>query len=246
MASEHHADADLDPGREPSVHLPLLEAETGAPATEAKPSWRGWVHAGTLPVSIAAGIVLIVLAEGTTAKLACALYAICSWLLFGISALYHRFNWSEKTRVALKRFDHANIFLLISGTYAPIALVALPPEKGWPLFAIVWGAALLGICFRVFWIGAPRWLYVALYIALGWAAVAYLGDIAAVNVATVVLIVVGGLFYTAGAVFYALKRPNFWPGHFGFHELFHVFTVLAFLSQWTGILLLCIDPPVFA
>ncbi|KAB1658052.1 hemolysin III family protein [Pseudoclavibacter chungangensis] len=215
-------------------------------AAEARPTWRGWIHAGTLPLAIAAGIVLIVLADGGLAKFAASIFAVCSWLLFGISALYHRFDWSPRTKVALKRFDHANIFLLIAGTYTPISLVALPPDKGWLLFGIVWGAALLGIGFRVFWVTAPRWLYVALYIALGWAAVMYLGDLLRVSVALMVLVIVGGVLYTIGAVFYGLKRPNPWPGRFGFHEIFHVFTVLAFLCQWTGILLICLSPPTFA
>ena len=224
------------------MHLPLLEADSGAPLTEVKPSWRGWVHAGTLPVSIAAGIVLILLAEGTTAKLACALYAVCSWLLFGISALYHRFNWKPKTKQVFRRLDHANIFLLIAGTYTPIALLALPREKGLILLIAVWAGALLGIGFRVFWIGAPRWLYVLLYVALGWAAVMYVVDIAHANIAAMVLVIVGGLLYTVGAVVYGFKRPNPVPGIFGFHEIFHSLTVLAFLCHWTAALLLALDP----
>lgn len=194
-------------------------------------------------MAIACGIVLITLADGVEAKLASALYAVCSWLLFGISALYHRFDWSPKAKLALRRFDHSNIFLLIAGTYSPISLVALPGAKGWILFACVWTVAVLGIGFRIFWTGAPRWLYVALYIALGWAAVMFLVDLFNANAATMVLIVAGGLMYTLGAVVYALKKPNPWPGVFGFHEIFHTFTVLAFLSQWAGILLLCMNPP---
>lgn len=236
------AEADRD---EPTLHLPLLDAELHDQAVEPRPTWRGWIHAGTLPVAIAAGIVLIVLADGARATIAAAVFAVCSWLLFGISALYHRFDWKPSTKVALKRFDHANIFLLIAGTYTPISLVALPPSKGWVLFGVVWGAALLGIAFRVFWIRAPRFLYVALYIALGWGAVMFIGDLLRADVAMMVLVIVGGLFYTVGAVFYALKRPNPWPGAFGFHELFHVCTVLAFLCQWTGILLICLNPPAF-
>lgn len=237
----HDAQDDVDP----SLHLPVLEADGEQPPADRRPTWRGWIHAGTLPIAIAAGIVLIVLADGARATAAAAVFAVCSWLLFGISALYHRFDWKPSTKVALKRFDHANIFLLIAGTYTPISLLALPPAKGWLLFAIVWGATLLGIGFRVFWVGAPRWLYVALYIALGWAAVMFIGDLLHASVALMVLVIVGGLLYTAGAVCYGLKRPNPWPNAFGFHETFHVFTVLAFLCQWTGILILCLDPPAF-
>ena len=143
----------------------------------------------------------------------------------------------------LKRFDHANIFLLIAGTYTPLALLALPPEKGVLLLVLVWSGTVLGIAFRVFWVHAPRWLYVALYILLGWAAVMYIVDLVQANVATMVLIVVGGLAYTVGAVIYALKKPNPVPGVFGFHEIFHTLTVLAFLCHWVAILLIVINPP---
>ncbi|MCS5715292.1 hemolysin III family protein [Herbiconiux sp. CPCC 205716] len=224
-------------------NIPLLDDELEHPAAEKKPSWRGWIHAGTFPVTVIAGIVLISLAEGAPAKWASVVFTLTSMLLFGNSALYHRIDWKPKTKLLFKRIDHANIFLLIAGTYTPIAVLALPPAQGTLLLVIVWSGALLGIGFRVFWIGAPRWLYVILYLALGWAAVAYLGDIFAVNPATMVLVAAGGLAYTVGALAYALKRPNFVPGHFGFHEVFHTLTVVAFLCHWTAILLLAIDPP---
>ena len=222
--------------------LPLLEASAVGAQAEVKPSWRGWIHAGTFPVAIAAGIVLVVLAQGAPAKWACAVFAASSLLLFGNSALYHRFDWKPTTKAVLKRIDHANILLLIAGTYTPLAVLALPTPQTVLLLSIVWGGALLGILFRVFWINAPRWLYVALYLALGWAAVMYLFDLLAANVAMMVLVVIGGLLYTAGAVVYAMKRPNPWPGHFGFHEIFHVCTVLAFLCHWTACLLIALAP----
>ena len=209
---------------------------------EIKPTWRGWIHAGTFPVAIAAGIVLIVLAQGTVAKWAAAVFMITSLLLFGNSALYHRFNWKPRTKSILKRIDHANILLLIAGTYTPLATLALTPEKGTLLLILVWSGALLGILFRVFWINAPRWLYVALYLLLGWAAMMYIVDLVQANVAMMVLVCVGGLLYTGGAVVYALKKPNPWPGRFGFHEIFHVCTVLAFLCHWTACLLISLAP----
>ncbi len=224
--------------------LPLLEAAAVSAQVDLKPTWRGWIHAGTFPVAVAAGIVLIVLAEGAAAKWASAVFMATSVLLFGNSALYHRFNWRPTTKAVLKRIDHANIMLLIAGTYTPIAVLALPPQKGLLLLALVWSGALLGILFRVFWINAPRWLYVALYLLLGWAAVMYLVDLLQASVAMMVLVIVGGLLYTGGAVCYALKKPNPWPGHFGFHEIFHVCTVLAFLCHWTACLLIALDPVV--
>jgi hemolysin III len=225
--------------------LPLLEvaaADDAAAPEEVKPTWRGWLHAGIFPISIVAGIVLVVLAQGPAAKWSSTVFVLTSMLLFGNSALYHRFSWRPSVKLLLKRIDHANIFLLIAGTYTPLAVLALPPAQGNLLLVLVWGGALLGIGFRVFWINAPRWLYVPLYLALGWGAVAYLGDIARGNLATMVLVATGGLFYTVGAIMYAMKRPNPWPGRFGFHELFHLCTVLAFLCHWTGILLIAIDP----
>nr|WP_205828967.1 hemolysin III family protein [Microbacterium sp. B19(2022)] len=211
-------------------------------AVEIRPTWRGWIHAGTFPVAVVAGAILILVADGAAAKWASAVFMVTSMLLFGNSALYHRFDWKPKVKVLLKRIDHANILLLIAGTYTPLAVLALPPEQGVLLLCLVWGGTAIGILFRVFWINAPRWLYVALYLLLGWAAVMYIGDLLAANVAMMVLVIVGGLLYTGGAVVYALKKPNPWPGHFGFHEIFHVCTVLAFLCHWTACLLIALAP----
>jgi hemolysin III len=222
--------------------LPLLDAASMDAQTEIKPTWRGWIHAATFPVALAAGIVLIVLAHGAPAKWSSAVFMITSLLLFGNSALYHRFNWKPKTKAVLKRIDHANILLLIAGTYTPLSVLALPTSQTVTILSIVWGGALLGIVFRVFWINAPRWLYVALYLALGWAAVMYIVPLFQANATMMTLVVIGGLLYTVGAVVYALKRPNPWPGRFGFHEIFHVCTVLAFLCHWTASLLIVLHP----
>ncbi|MBZ4485835.1 hemolysin III family protein [Microbacterium sp. cx-55] len=229
--------------RVPDVpELPLVEEAADAGPDEVKPTWRGWIHAGTFPVAVVAGIVLVVVADGAPAKWAAAVFALSSVLLFGNSALYHRFDWPPRTKLLLKRIDHANILLLIAGTYTPLAVLALPPSKSVLLLSLVWGGAALGILFRVFWVNAPRLLYVALYLLLGWAAVMYMPDLFAANVVMMVLVIVGGLLYTFGAVVYAIKRPNPWPGVFGFHEIFHVCTVLAFLCHWTGSLLICLQP----
>ena len=230
------------PSNETPVHLPLSEiSETVA---ETKPTWRGWIHTGILPLVIAGGIVLLVVADGFVAKVAAAVFFAGSVLLFGTSAIYHRLNWGPKAKLALKRFDHANIFLLIAGSYTPVTLLALPQEKGLLLIIAIWTVALLGIGFRVFWIGAPRWLYVVIYIAMGWAAVVYLPELLAANLAMMLLILIGGLLYTLGAVFYAMKKPNPFPGHFGFHEIFHTFTALAFMCHWSAVLLISLSPVV--
>lgn len=235
--------ATNDPAPE---HLPLIEAAGDAiaeAAIEQKPTWRGWIHAASAPLALVLGIVLVVLADGTIATITCAVFAVSSLLLFGVSAVYHRFRWRERTRVLLKRFDHANIFLLIAGSYTPIAMLTLPSPTDWILLSVIWGGALLGIAFRMFWLNAPRWLYVPIYLALGWAAIAFMGQIWAANAWTAILTIAGGLFYSVGAVMYGLKKPNPFPGHFGFHEIFHVCTVLAFACHWTGILLIALHPP---
>ena len=231
------------PPKGPEVpELPLMDAADVDAAVDVKPSWRGWIHAATFPIAIVAGIVLITLAEGSAAKWACAVFMVTSMLLFGNSALYHRFDWGPKTKATLKRIDHANIVLLIAGTYTPIAVLGLPTDQAVLLLSLVWGGAILAILFRVFWIGAPRWLYVAIYLLLGWAAVMYLPQLWQASIPMVILVAIGGLLYTGGAVVYAMKRPNPWPGHFGFHEIFHVCTVLAFLCHWTACLIIAVNP----
>jgi hemolysin III len=232
-----------DEARAPHLpSLPLVDAFEPIPEGEVKPLWRGWIHAGTFPIAIAAGIVLICLADGAAAKWSSAVFMATSLLLFGNSALYHRFHWKPRTKVILKRIDHANIFLLIAGTYTPIAVLALPPSKGILLLALVWVGTILGIAFRVFWITAPRWLYVPLYVILGWGAMMYVVDLLNANAAMMILVLVGGGLYTIGAVIYGLKRPNPVPGVFGFHEIFHTLTVLAVLCHWSAILLIALHP----
>lgn len=242
MTDAEVAAAPAAAGSDEPPHLPLVEEAQDAAHREVRPSWRGWIHAITAPVAVAAGIVLIALAAGAEAKWASAVFALTSLLLFGNSALYHRIDWSPRVKRALKRVDHANIFLLIAGTYTPLSLLALPPSQGLPLLAVVWGGAVPGVAFRVFWIGAPRWSYVVLYLALGWAAVLYFGPLFAANAAAMTLVTVGGVLYSAGAIVYGLKRPNPVPGRFGFHEVFHTCTVLAFLCHWTATLLIALDP----
>lgn len=223
------------------LYLPLSET-VPADALEKKPSWRGWIHTGVLPIVVAGGIILIVLAHGAIPKVAASIFFASSFLLFGNSALYHRFNWRPKVKVTLKRIDHANIFLLIAGSYTPMAMLALPADKGLVLLVAVWIGAVLGISFRIFWINAPRWLYVPLYVLLSWAAMFYVVDFFSFNAVAMSLILIGGLCYTAGAVVYGIKKPNPFPGHFGFHEIFHALTVIAFICHWVAVLQVSMQP----
>nr|WP_245685962.1 hemolysin III family protein [Streptomyces niveus] len=205
---------------------------------------RGWLHMGMFPAVVISGIVLIVLADTTKARVACAIYAVTACLLFGVSGVYHRGNWGPRGEAILRRLDHANIFLIIAGTYTPLSMLLLPDSTGRTLLWAVWGAAVAGIAFRVFWVGAPRWLYTPCYIAMGWAAVFFLPDFMRTGgIVVLVLIIVGGLLYSAGGVIYGLKRPNPSPRWFGFHEVFHSLTLAAFVVHYIGISLVAYQQP---
>jgi hemolysin III len=210
---------------------------------DVKPQLRGWLHLGTVPLVIAAGIVLIALSPTPTTRIGSTVFVTSALVLFGVSALYHRGSWSPRTGSVLRRMDHSNIFLLIAGSYTPFALIFLNGTAEVVLLSVVWSGAVLGVLFRVFWTDAPRWLYTPIYIALGWAAVFFIPQFAAgvsntgvgVGIAALVLVAVGGLLYTLGGVVYGFKRPDPWPLHFGFHEVFHTFTVLAFVTHYVGV-----------
>jgi hemolysin III len=208
-----------------------------------KPKLRGWLHAGTFPVAVAAGIVLVSLAPSNRARISAAIFSVTAALLFGVSAAYHRGRWSPQVTGVLKRLDHANIFLIIAGTYTPFSVLLLPPGPARVLLWVVWSGAILGVVFRVLWVHAPRWLYVPVYVALGWVAVAYLPDFLHGGIAAFVLVVVGGVLYTTGGLIYGLKRPNPSPRWFGFHEVFHALTVAAFVSHYVGLSLVVYSSP---
>lgn len=202
---------------------------------QVKPHLRGWLHLAMVPISIAAAAVLVALAQGSSARTAALVFGLTAVLLFGTSAVYHRGRWTPRVARLLKRWDHANIFLIIAGTYTPFAVLLLPEGQGHLLLVVVWSGALAGVLFRVFWVGAPRWLYTVVYIALGWVAVFFLAPLwQHGGPAIVALIITGGLLYTAGAVVYGLKRPNPSPRWFGFHEVFHACTVAAFAAHWAA------------
>src|SRR5881398_3082016 len=175
----------------------------------AKPRLRGWLHLVTSPLALASGLVLIVLAPTATATAAAAAYAATAVVLFSTSAIYHRGNWSPRVEEWLKRLDHANIFLLIAGTYTPFAVLALRSVTRIAVLATVWSLAVVGALFRVLWVQAPRWLYTPMYIGLGWAAAFVAPQLLhGEGVTAFILMCVGGFSYTAGGVVYALRRPN--------------------------------------
>ncbi len=218
-----------------SVGETVSEAVSDAVAA-VKPRLRGWLHAGTFPLAVVSGLVLVALAPTTAGRVTAAVFTVCAGLLFGTSAVYHRGTWSPRVRILLKRFDHSNIFLIIAGSYTPFAALLLPEGRARTLLVIVWGGAVAGVLFRVFWVGAPRWLYTPVYVALGWVAVVYLPDFLRTGgPAVLTLIIVGGALYTVGALIYGLKRPNPSPRWFGFHELFHACTVAAFVVHYVAV-----------
>jgi hemolysin III len=181
-------------------------------------------------------VVLVVLSPSTQARVATAVFAVTAALLFGVSAVYHRGRWSPRTHGVLKRLDHANIFLIIAGTYTPFTLLLLHRDDARVLLSLVWGGALAGVAFRVLWVGAPRWLYVPVYIALGWAAAFWLPEFrTAGGPAVLALVIAGGVLYSLGGLVYGLKRPDPSPRWFGFHEVFHALTVAAFVAHYVGV-----------
>ncbi len=201
-----------------------------------KPHLRGWLHAGTFPLAAVAGLVLVVLAPTLLARAGAAVFTGTGMLLFGVSAVYHRGTWSPGVARLLRRLDHSNIFLLIAGTYTPFALLLLSGTDRWLLLTAVWSGAVLGVAFRMLWVGAPRWLYTPVYVALGWTALFWIDDFArAGGAATLTLIVVGGALYSCGGLVYALRRPDPSPRWFGFHEIFHSLTVAAYVVHYVGV-----------
>ncbi len=226
-----------------SAMTPVEETPATAPSAvgahlqaAVKPKLRGWLHTVMFPATLFAGVALTALADSPRGRIACAVYTVSACLLFGVSALYHRGNWGPRAAAVLRRLDHANIFLIIAGTYTPLSILLLPSGTARALLGFVWAGALAGIAFRVFWVGAPRWLYLPCYLALGWAAVFFLPDFMRTGgVAVLVCVTLGGLLYSAGGVIYGIKRPNPSPRWFGFHEVFHSFTLAAFIVHYVGI-----------
>jgi hemolysin III len=196
-----------------------------------KPRLRGLLHAYAFFVAVVCGIVLVSLAAarpGLAPMVSCAIYSLTVCGLFGTSALYHRRVWSQRGYQIMRRLDHSMIFLFIAGTYTPFCALLLTQGKAAVLLAIVWTGAIAGVAMKMIWPHAPRWLSAPLYLGLGWVAIAVLPDILhSGGVTALVLLAAGGVAYSVGAIFYALRRPNPWPTVFGHHEFFHACTLVA-------------------
>jgi hemolysin III len=202
-----------------------------------KPRLRGVSHQWAFLCSLVTGTVLIALAPTGEAAAVAAIYASSVAALFGTSALYHRVTWaSQNARRWMRRLDHSMIFLLIAGTYTPFAVLVLEGTLATVILVVVWAGALGGIVLKLVWIDAPKPLVAVIYVVLGWVAVAALPALLdGLGPVSTSLVVAGGLFYTAGAVVYALRRPDPIPSVFGYHEVFHALVIAAAALQYTAI-----------
>lgn len=208
-----------------------------------KPAMRGWIHAVAAPLSLAAGIVLICLAKQPGLKWACAVFMVSSLILFTNSAAYHLGDWNSKVTNVLRRIDHVNIFLLIAGTYTPVAF-ALQPFWRNTIIISMWTCTAIAIIINVIWTTAPRWLYTLVYVIFGIYGLAYMVLFWTSPVAgpvVTILIIAGGVCYIAGAIVYARRSPDPWPRVFGFHEIFHCGTVAGYACHMVAIYMVIVN-----
>ncbi len=201
-----------------------------------KPIMRGYLHLIAFFITLGAGALLMVNSTSAISYTASGIYIFGLLFLFGISSIYHIPHWEPQPRAFMKRMDHSAIFILIAGTFTPLCLLALPHESGKQLLVIIWIAAALGVLQSIFWVKAPKWVTAILYVFMGWFALPYLGELKdSLGADKVLFLVAGGVIYTVGAVFYAIKKPRLNPAIFGYHELFHLFTVIGALCHFIAI-----------
>jgi hemolysin III len=206
------------------------------PAGPIKPKLRGVSHQYAFFVSLGCGVALILAASDGRARLAASIYAVAVSALLGTSALYHRVTWRPSARRWMRRLDHSMIFVLIAGTYTPVALLALKGSLAGTILIVLWAGAVGGMVFKLLWIEAPKWLLAAIYVALGLVTAAVFGELpAAIGWLGVAGLATGGLLYVVGAIVYATGRPNPWPNVFGYHEVFHALVLAAAALQYAVI-----------
>lgn len=222
--------------REPGLQVPL--PTPAAIVAEIRPKLRGVLH---LIAAVAAPfglLTLILIADSAAGYVSASIFASSLMLLYTSSASYHTVPWPARLRGVAKRIDHSMIFALIAGTYTPFCLITLSRPWGITMLSIVWSLAGLGMLLKVAWPWAPRWLSVGLYLALGWVGIVAAREVVnAMHPGALLVVMLGGAFYTIGAVIYALKRPNPFPRIFGFHEVFHVFVLAGSLTHFSLIAL---------
>ena len=212
----------------------LLEAIKGTELP--RPRFRGVFHQYAFFASLITGAVLVLVAPTRKATTAAAIYAASVSGLFGASALYHRVTWRPATRRWMRRLDHSMIFVLIAGTYTPFALLVLHGTLATVVLAIVWGGAAAGVILKLAWVDAPKWLMAAIYLGLGWVGAATVPQLVSrAGIGAVTLLFIGGALYSAGAIIYALRRPDPRPAVFGYHEIFHILVIAAAASHYAAI-----------
>jgi hemolysin III len=205
-------------------------------AEDRRPLLRGVIHQAGFTVSLVVGTLLIVGADGARAHVAASVFASSVAICFGASALYHRVTWTPPVRLWMRRIDHAGIYVLIAGTYTAVCLLALSGAWRWTVLSVVWAGAAAAIVLKFAWAGAPKWLAAAIGLALGWVGIVAFPKLAStLDPAAVILLGVGGLVYTAGAVVYVRRKPNPAPAVFGYHEVFHALTIVAVACQYVAI-----------
>ena len=210
--------------------------------SDLRPRLRGVFHQYAFFVAVVLGILLVVGASGPRERVGAAVFAVALATMFGVSALYHRITWRPGPRRWMRRLDHAAIYLLIAGTYTPFALLALPTTWRWTILPVVWGGALAAIFVKLAWVDAPKWVAAAFGIALGWIGILllpHLWDHAGPT--GVLLLAMGGLLYTGGAIVYARGRPDPIPAVFGYHELFHALVIAAAACQYAAVAIFVLD-----
>jgi hemolysin III len=193
-----------------------------------KPLLRGHFHQAFF--FLALGACLMLISNGTSARavFSAIVYSVSLINLMGTSALYHRVHWKEFQRMWMRRLDHSAIFILIAGTVTPVCMLALSPHSGNQLLILIWSAAAFGVIQSLLWVRAPKWVSAVFYVAMGWMAAPYFSEIrTSLGMNSLILIILGGIIYTLGAVTYATKRPNPFPKVFGYHEIFHTLVIVA-------------------
>jgi hemolysin III len=199
------------------------------------PRLRGVTHAYAFWLAVVAAVALVAFAPAGAARTAAAVYGVGLCALFGGSGLYHRWRWHPRWRPLLRRVDHSTIYVFIAASYTPVGMLVLSGAVQWIVLVTVWAGAAAGVTLSVAWINAPRSVCAVCYLALGWVAVIALPQLTTeLPVIALALIGGGGVLYTIGAIVFALGRPNPWPAVFGFHEIFHVFVILAAVAHFVA------------
>jgi hemolysin III len=200
-----------------------------------KPRLRGVFHEGGFYAAVVLAVPLALMAEPGRGRISAIVFSACLAGCFGASALYHRPTWQPVARSWLARLDHAGIYLLIAGTYTPIGLIIMSRAWAVPVLSVVYAGAAAAILLKLFWVQAPKALSAVLGLALGWIGVVAYSQIGKIGAAGIALILLGGLFYTVGAIVYARRRPDPLPAVLGYHELFHICTLGAAACHWAAI-----------